>query len=93
MDQSSITIVTRQQILDTVDTGAGLQAGGIASHPRIIYSSRTHSQIAQVVKELKQTEFNGEVTVAVLGSREQSCVHPEVTRARFTPVQILWCCC
>ncbi len=44
--------------------------------PRIIYASRTHSQLQQVVHELRRTVHRP--TVCVLGSREQLCVHPHV---------------
>lgn len=44
--------------------------------PRIIYSSRTHSQLQQVVRELRRTVHKPKV--CVLGSREQLCVHPDV---------------
>ena len=45
--------------------------------PRIIYASRTHSQLQQVVRELRRTVHRP--TVCVLGSREQLCVHPHVS--------------
>ena len=44
----------------------------------VIYSSRTHSQLSQVVKELKRTSFRPRVSV--LGSRSQLCVHPKVAQ-------------
>lgn len=44
----------------------------------IVYSSRTHSQLVQVVKELKASAFKPRT--AVLGSREQLCVHPTISR-------------
>ena len=47
--------------------------------PRIYYATRTHSQIAQVVKELKRTAYRP--SMVVLGSREQYCVNKSV-RAR-----------
>ncbi|RHY10801.1 hypothetical protein DYB37_009663 [Aphanomyces astaci] len=50
--------------------------------PKIIYASRTHSQLKQVVKELKQTAYKPKV--AILGSREHLCVHPEVSQMRGT---------
>ena len=37
--------------------------------PTIIYASRTHAQLSQVVRELRSTVYRPEV--AVLGSREQ----------------------
>eukprot|EP01083_Nonionella_stella_P198039 727513_1 len=47
------------------------------SKPVIVYSSRTHSQIQQVVKELKSTRYKPRI--AILGSRAQMCVHPRVS--------------
>ncbi|KAF0701694.1 Aste57867_7890 [Aphanomyces stellatus] len=50
--------------------------------PKIIYASRTHSQLKQVVKELKQTAYKPKI--AILGSREHLCVHPEISMMRGT---------
>lgn len=47
--------------------------------PKIIYSSRTHSQLTQAMKELKRTTYN-HVKAAVIGSRDQMCIHPEVIK-------------
>lgn len=47
--------------------------------PKIIYASRTHSQLSQAMQELKRTSYK-HVTVAVLGSRDQLCIHPEVSK-------------
>mmetsp|Transcript_9336 Transcript_9336/g.15513 ORF Transcript_9336/g.15513 Transcript_9336/m.15513 type:complete len:1023 (-) Transcript_9336:43-3111(-) len=46
--------------------------------PRIWYSSRTHSQIKQVVRELKRTTYRP--SSVVLGSREHFCIHSSVSR-------------
>ncbi|XP_016472027.2 regulator of telomere elongation helicase 1 homolog isoform X2 [Nicotiana tabacum] len=48
--------------------------------PNIVYASRTHSQIRQVVKELKRTNYRPKMVV--LGSREQLCIHEEVSLLR-----------
>lgn len=48
--------------------------------PRIVYASRTHSQLAQVVSELKRTVYRPKM--CVFGSREQSCVHADVSELR-----------
>lgn len=36
---------------------AELKADGVVSLPTIVYSSRTHSQLAQVMKELRNTSY------------------------------------
>jgi regulator of telomere elongation helicase 1 len=50
--------------------------------PTIIYASRTHSQLSQVVRELRNTRYRPKH--AVLGSREQYCVNPKVKKADGT---------
>ncbi|KAL0109407.1 hypothetical protein PUN28_014465 [Cardiocondyla obscurior] len=47
--------------------------------PKIIYASRTHSQLSQAMHELKRTSYK-HVSTAVLGSRDQLCIHPEVSK-------------
>jgi len=59
-----------------VDAG---DIGTARTGPRIIYTSRTHSQLTQVVRELRRTKYSTKMTV--LGSRSQLCIHPEVSRA------------
>ncbi|CAO2190879.1 unnamed protein product [Urochloa humidicola] len=51
-----------------------------SGYPVIIYASRTHSQLRQVIKELKATSYRPKM--AVLGSREQMCIHSEVSKLR-----------
>lgn len=46
--------------------------------PKIVYASRTHSQLSQVLKELKRCGYTPRVSV--FGSREQLCVHPVVSK-------------
>lgn len=45
--------------------------------PKIIYSSRTHSQLIQAMQELKRTSYC-HVKASIIGSREQMCIHPQV---------------
>ena len=42
--------------------------------PKIYFASRTHKQIAQVIKEFKTTEYKN-VSMTVLSSRKYSCVN------------------
>ena len=53
-------------------------AGSQNRVPTIIYASRTHSQLSQVVRELRNTRYRP--AHAVLGSREHMCVHPKVNK-------------
>lgn len=46
--------------------------------PTIIYSSRTHSQLKQVMGELASTSYHPRT--AVLGSRQQGCLNPAVNQ-------------
>lgn len=48
--------------------------------PPIIYTSRTHSQLRQVIQELKRTTYRPKMVI--LGSREQLCIHNEVSLLR-----------
>lgn len=65
-----------------------LSGGAAAAAPpkrgptRIIYSSRTHGQITQVIKELKKTSYKP--NIAILGSRAQMCIHPKVSEEKGT---------
>ena len=53
---------------------------GHSGSSKIIYTARTHSQLSQVVKELKGTIYRP--NVSILGSREQLCVNPKVAKER-----------
>jgi Rad3-related DNA helicase len=48
----------------------------------IVYASRTHSQLSQVARELKASVYRPKL--ALLGSREQLCVHSEVSKLKGT---------
>ena len=43
--------------------------------PTIFYASRTHSQLSQVVKEVRASAYARTTHVAELGSRQPLCVH------------------
>jgi chromosome transmission fidelity protein 1 len=45
---------------------------------RLIYSSRTHSQISQFVNEIKRTRFAKSMTSVSLGSRANLCINERV---------------
>jgi Rad3-related DNA helicase len=48
--------------------------------PRIFFCSRTHSQISQILKELKG--ISDHISIATLGSREQLCINPTLKDSR-----------
>jgi len=50
--------------------------------PQIVYASRTHGQLAQVVKELKRSNYKPRVVV--VGSRQHMCVNPEAMHVNGT---------
>ncbi|KAJ8369653.1 hypothetical protein SKAU_G00096810 [Synaphobranchus kaupii] len=57
--------------------------------PKIIYASRTHSQLSQVISELKNTSYRPKV--CVLGSREQLSIHPEVMKQESNHAKVYMC--
>eukprot|EP00804_Cyclotella_cryptica_P007195 CCRYP_009729-RA/>CCRYP_009729-RA protein AED:0.21 eAED:0.21 QI:131/1/1/1/0.87/0.77/9/1400/1710 len=54
------------------DGGEGAEGGKV----RIIYCSRTHSQVTQMVASLKSTPYRPRM--AILGSREKLCIHKSI---------------
>lgn len=59
--------------------GATTTAGPLAVVPnRVVYASRTHAQLNQVIRELRKTPY--EVHTSLLASREHMCVHPKVSQ-------------
>lgn len=56
-----------------------------ADLPKIVYASRTHSQLTQAIGELRHTSYRPRV--CVLGSREQLCIHPEVKKQESSHMQ------
>lgn len=64
--------------------------------PKIFYASRTHSQLAQLIDEVKKTEFGSPggtgqrthdadpVRTITLGSRKQMCINADVQRIGAT---------
>lgn len=48
--------------------------------PTIFYCTRTHKQIANVVKELKKTVYGNDIKMTILSSRTHTCIHPQVSK-------------
>lgn len=61
--------------------GAGEEAADLGV-VKIIYCSRTHSQISQFVREIRKTAFGDHVRVVSLGSRKNLCTNPSVAALR-----------
>ena len=57
--------------------------------PKILYASRTHTQLSQTVKELKATVYNP--TVSVLASREQLCIDKHVMEVESNAAKTAVC--
>jgi Fanconi anemia group J protein len=54
-----------------------------ATVPRIFYATRTHNQLAQVIRELKRTSYMPRMVV--LASRERYCINPAVRKRAIRP--------
>ena len=60
-----------------------------ATTPKVYYASRTHSQLSQLIHELKRTAFgqgaaDDPVRTVALGSRKQMCINADVQRVGAT---------
>lgn len=58
--------------------------------PKIIYSSRTHSQLIQAMQELKRTMYS-DVKASILGSRDQMCINQDVSSEPNASMKINKC--
>ncbi|KAM7538030.1 hypothetical protein Aperf_G00000075412 [Anoplocephala perfoliata] len=47
--------------------------------PRVIYATRTHKQISQVIRELRKTKYSG-VDMCILSSRKHSCINQDIRK-------------
>ena len=56
----------------------GMPGAAPGSPRRVLYVTRTHAQLAQVIREFRRTVYAQTCRMAVLGSRDHLCVHPEV---------------
>ena len=79
------------QVVSRVDAnmnalGGPSNLGGVMPDPmqrlKIVYASRTHSQLQQVIAQLKQTRYRPKISI--LGSRQQMCIHPDVSQMTGT---------
>nr|XP_029707927.1 regulator of telomere elongation helicase 1 homolog [Aedes albopictus] len=77
------------ELLDKLNDGSGSE-GAKWGVPKIIYASRTHSQLTQVMQEMKNTSYSFMKGV-VLGSRDQLCIHPEVSKEEGNAVKTNLC--
>ncbi|KAK0404225.1 hypothetical protein QR680_017351 [Steinernema hermaphroditum] len=57
----------------------GSKDKGTRLAPQVIYASRTHSQLAQVVRELNKTTYKT-LSVTTIASRDQLCIHEKVAK-------------
>lgn len=57
--------------------------------PRILYASRTHSQLSQAVQELKNTIYRPKVSI--IGSREQLCINNDVLKQETNSAKVHMC--
>ncbi|KAG5499419.1 hypothetical protein JKF63_07982 [Porcisia hertigi] len=72
-------------------TSGQAQQGRGTRTQKVVYCSRTHAQLTQVVRELKRTSYAQRFTMAVLGSREHMCLNNEVTRLPSSQAQHSMC--
>lgn len=55
--------------------------------PKIVYSSRTHTQLQQAMQEMKRTAYS-HMRACVLGSREQMCIDQDVIMEKNASLKV-----
>lgn len=66
---------------------AELKTEGVVSLPTIVYSSRTHSQLAQVMKELRNTTYR----LAIIAAHCTGCLAANALDMATTVQASLYC--
>ena len=56
------------------------QGGSLKAKCRVAYASRTHSQLAQVIQEFRNSPYK-HVSSVILASREQLCINEQLASA------------
>ena len=54
--------------------------GGMKVKCRVVYASRTHSQLSQVIQEFRRSPYN-HVSSVILASRDQLCINEQLATA------------
>lgn len=67
------------QLVESLNNGSSSTTNAMMGVPKVIYASRTHSQISQAMQELKRTGYS-HMKAAVIGSRDQLCIHPDLAK-------------
>jgi chromosome transmission fidelity protein 1 len=49
-----------------------------AKEVQLIFCTRTHSQISQIINEIKKTNFSDKISVVPIISRKGLCVHEKL---------------
>lgn len=80
----------KNQLSNATGLGWGDNTSPGAGAPKIIYASRTHSQLSQVVSELKRSSYRY-MKASIIGSRDQLCIHPEVSKEQNNAVKLHMC--
>ncbi|KAK6760178.1 hypothetical protein RB195_021609 [Necator americanus] len=94
---STLAWLQKQKLMLQVtfqDVATQMATGSIPSLstflPRVYYCSRTHSQLAQVVRELNRTMYK-DIRTTVLGSRDQLCINDKVSKQPDSRLKTAMC--
>jgi len=53
---------------------------------QVIICSRTHSQLSQLIREIKRVRLSDDFNIVTIGSRSQLCIHPAVDTRQGTVI-------
>lgn len=89
LNSTLVENVYKDDLSKQLDLAAGVWNGQLNT-PKIIYASRTHSQLSQAMQELKRTAYV-HFRATVIGSREQLCIHPHIMKEQNNTAKVHLC--
>ena len=57
--------------------------------PRVLFTSRTHSQLSQLIREIRKTNFIESFSVVTISSRQQSCVNKTAMSSKLNDGSVI----
>lgn len=79
-DDDEFALLDEEDEEEKPDQYEEIQAKEPSPHVQIFFCSRTHSQLSQVVNEVRNTVYGKDIRITTLASRQNYCINPSVKK-------------